>query len=273
MQWYYKSEGKDIGPITEFELHKRAKRGALQANDLVWSKSFGEKWVTASSVPGLIEEKTESDKPKLGLVSQPRAAKRKQMKTFKAMLDDGTPVSVLAGKMKDLGIGMSYKPKRNWVGELPVRSISVLVLLSALACYLYVYQSSGIAKLFMEASSVFGVDLREQAVRARAEGFGQTLVSLRNKGQLEASDLLMGFIAPQHPSSKKFVDRLWQEYGTMTRDNCAVKATVQKIDFSATNQRATIMLMITILKDDNRSNRAMRTIWQVTDNNWFCMPE
>lgn len=59
MQWYYAVNGQQKGPVDEEELFALGREARLRADDLVWNPSYGEQWVKASAVSGLIPEGVE----------------------------------------------------------------------------------------------------------------------------------------------------------------------------------------------------------------------
>ena len=50
--WYYSSNGKRVGPISESEIRTLAATGRITASDLVW-ETGQPNWIPAASVPGL----------------------------------------------------------------------------------------------------------------------------------------------------------------------------------------------------------------------------
>jgi hypothetical protein len=51
-QWYYASQGRQVGPILDSQLRQLVATRTLGPNDLVWQPGFTN-WVPAGSVPGL----------------------------------------------------------------------------------------------------------------------------------------------------------------------------------------------------------------------------
>lgn len=51
--WYYAVGGKRTGPVTWTELKHAVEAGAVGADDLVWSASFGNEWRAAGTLEGL----------------------------------------------------------------------------------------------------------------------------------------------------------------------------------------------------------------------------
>jgi hypothetical protein len=272
MQWYYRADGTECGPISEFDLHKKAKQGFIKPDDLVWQKSFGKEWKPASEVPGLIDAPKNTEQSKLKMVSRPRATLRKQMKTFKVLMADGSPVSVLAARMKRFSRGKVFKEGKKQRIKSNVYPILILLsLLLVLTYYLHVHESGGVAKLFMGVGSKIGVDMTTPAVYARALSFGTALVTLRKKTPGKAREQLMGFIGP-YPGRDKYINQLWEEYGKMTPEEHVVSALIQEADCSAENQRAIVIIKLSISTDGYRTDRPIRTEWTTMGNNWVCMP-
>ena len=55
MQWFYKSDGRVLGPLTTAEFKALAEHGHLTPNTLV-KQSGDERWVAASHVDGLFQQ-------------------------------------------------------------------------------------------------------------------------------------------------------------------------------------------------------------------------
>lgn len=55
MTWHYVENGKPAGPVDDDVLVERARNGALQPADLVWSPAQGAEWVEARTLPLLAE--------------------------------------------------------------------------------------------------------------------------------------------------------------------------------------------------------------------------
>lgn len=52
-QWYYASDGRRHGPITDEQLQSLAQSGQLRSSDLVWTKGM-DKWMPAQTIKGLV---------------------------------------------------------------------------------------------------------------------------------------------------------------------------------------------------------------------------
>ncbi|MDF1659350.1 MAG: CD225/dispanin family protein [Verrucomicrobiales bacterium] len=52
MEWYYASNGQQMGPVSQEELISLFDRGEIKASDLVWNEGMPD-WVAFSSVPEL----------------------------------------------------------------------------------------------------------------------------------------------------------------------------------------------------------------------------
>lgn len=53
MQWYYYSQGQQVGPLSDEAIHQAVRDGQVLAGDHVWNASMGDQWVEARAVPGL----------------------------------------------------------------------------------------------------------------------------------------------------------------------------------------------------------------------------
>lgn len=60
MDWYYASNGQQMGPVSQEELISRFKNRQVQATDLVWNDSMSD-WVAFSTVPDLNPPEVSTD--------------------------------------------------------------------------------------------------------------------------------------------------------------------------------------------------------------------
>lgn len=63
MQWYYITDDKQSGPVTEADIRRLLAEGVLQWSSLVWNETMGSEWRAVSDVPGLSAEPAERAEP------------------------------------------------------------------------------------------------------------------------------------------------------------------------------------------------------------------
>jgi hypothetical protein len=89
-RWYYASGRQKVGPFSLGQLRERAVAGELQPSSMVWQQGT-QKWVTASSIPGLFHAVMASakvdDAPRAASAGHwPRSAQQQLLATAIALL-------------------------------------------------------------------------------------------------------------------------------------------------------------------------------------------
>ena len=63
MEWYYVIKGRQFGPVSDEEITRLARSGALASRDLVWNETLEGEWVEAGTVPHLFGLPPETPPP------------------------------------------------------------------------------------------------------------------------------------------------------------------------------------------------------------------